>query len=200
MPQTLYIREGKGEAARQRKVTVLRSWQSADGRALYLHANGIYGYKDGTPIKDIRELSIIMDKPSRARAELWWKIKGRKISQAFYDAEAVRLEELASRGVPDLVEGDSTPLDELMYIRRPLNKRLRSDFSDPFTWMEVFETRPDWWGGASMIDINGYRYERVDDPGQEEAPPGDPDPDDPGASLDPDDAGGSEPETTAGEL
>lgn len=160
--------KGPGGQTMHKKVTVLRSWQMADGRAVYLHADGVYGHIDHAPVASKKELGIIPPGPQRAAAELWWESVGAALAESFYAQRAIELEKQALRGLP--LPGDVTSLDEALYIRRPVRDRKRSSFSAPFTWQTFFSQRPDWWGQAGVVEIGEWRYERfsAEAPGPDE--------------------------------
>ena len=141
-------------------VKVLRSWQDGSGRQVYLHANGIYGYKDGSPVRTQAELDVIGSKIQREMARRWWDATGKKLSAEFYkkkeDAERARHD--------DFIESSSessTERDQVLYRVRPKGGR-KADWSEPFAWMERFNVRPDWWGQAEGIVLKGFEYEKVD--------------------------------------
>jgi len=174
----------KDGSTRLKTVTVIRLWSQSDGKQLFLHSNGTYGYKDGSPVISAREFDIISDPHQRERAMDWWDRTGERISREFYEK---REEEEIARQETDVpvVEGDFSSVDVIQYIRRPLKTRSRAAYGDPSTWYEWFDARPDWWGFARVIEIQGYRYEIVE-PGQN----ADGDPDDSGRTT----ADGSEPD------
>lgn len=142
-------------------VKIIRAWSEGNGNQLFLHANGTYGYKDGSPVKSEAELNIITDKGQRRLARLWWEQTGARKSRDYYRKQEQRLLERQSAGVPNVVLGDASDLDMVLYIRRPITTRSRDAFSDPNTWYEWFDARPEWWGYATVIELAGYRYERV---------------------------------------
>jgi hypothetical protein len=135
---------------------------------LYLHKNGTYGYKDGAPVKDKNELAAIADPIARKLALHWWQVTGQNLSDEHYQRREAQLEELAMRGVAGAEPGDNTSLDQVMYMRRPIKDRRRAAYSDPSTWQSFFDQRPAWWGLASVIEISGYRYERIDPEAEEQ--------------------------------
>jgi len=161
--QTLYIKikDGQGRV-RNRVVKVIRAWTEGGGKQLFLHADGTYGYKDGAPALNEAELDIISSPAQRKLAQLWWNRVGARKSADYYRKQEQDLQERQSQGVLESVSGDSSDLDMILYIRRPVTTRARDAFSDPSTWYEWFETRPEWWGFANVIEISGYRYEVVE--------------------------------------
>ena len=140
-------------------VKIIRAWGDSGGAMIYLHHNGIYGYKDGSPIRDAKELNIIGDVRQKTLALSWWERIGHKISQQYYDEREKALIERQEAGIMPLGMGDISDLDAVQYIRRPVKDRKRAAFSDPHTWYEWFEARPDWWGQAAVIELGAYRYE-----------------------------------------
>ena len=175
MVQKLFIKKRTPDGGSERRqVTVLRSWQEAGGAAVYFHKNGVYGYKDGAPVRSLAELSVIAtDPPAFNLAKKWWAAVGAKMSAEYYAAKDAELEELAQRSIGAAggnASGDNTSLDMVQYIRRPIKDRRRQAFSDPSTWSAFFDQRPDWWGAAGVIEIGEYRYEMVQaDPDEEGA-------------------------------
>ena len=142
-------------------VTIVRAWTETNGGQLFLHQNGTYGYKDGSPVVSKQDFNLISDPHQKAAALDWWDRKGERLSNEFYERKA---EEDAHRQEQEkpVIEGDFSDLDVIQYIRRPIEKRTRAAYSDPCTWLEWFDGRPDWWGFARVIEIRGYRYEVVD--------------------------------------
>ena len=142
-----------------RSVKIIRAWSDASGAMVYLHHNGIYGYKDGAPIRDPKEVNIIGDGRQKILALSWWERAGHKISQQYYEEREKELMERQESGITPLGMGDVSDLDAVQYVRRPVKDRKRAAFSDPHTWYEWFEARPDWWGQAAIIELGAYRYE-----------------------------------------
>ncbi|MFW5930452.1 MAG: hypothetical protein ACOCQI_01760 [Desulfosalsimonas sp.] len=141
-------------------VKVLRSWQDGSGRQLYLHSNGVYGYKDGTPVRTKGELDIIGSSVQREMAKQWWEASGRELSRKFYEEQKQKeRERMADFRVPD--SGSQTEYDQAMYKRKPVGSKKKEDWSEPFAWMEMFDKRPDWWGQAEKITLQGYQYAKV---------------------------------------
>lgn len=152
MAQILYVKQAQGQKA----VHIIRTWLDASGKSVYLHADGHYGYKDGSPLKARSELDLIGDKTQRALAQAWWDRFGQKQSESYYAAlEATNLEAAGDfREVPV----DTSELDAILYIRRPVGRK-KGAVSSPHSWMEWFSKRPDWWGQAKKIDFADYVYE-----------------------------------------
>jgi len=169
--QTLYVkdRDEKGKE-NLRPVKIIRAWQDSDGRQVFLHHTGVYGYKDGSPVRGEAEFDIITAETQKKLALNWWKKIGRRMSEEHYQQKAAEDLDRQTRGVPTVVDGDVSDLDMVLYRRRPLKgKRV---FGDPQTWYAWFEARPDWWGHAAIIEISGYRYERTELADDEEAAEG----------------------------
>ena len=160
MAQKLFVKTtGPHGNPVMKEVNVLRSWQESDGRQIYLHANGVYGYKDGSPIAKAQELDIIGDPTQRKMAQAWWNRVGIQLSGGHYDKLREETEKRQMEGLPVIAEGESN-LDAVTYIRRPLKDKRKKAFGDPAPWPEFgFTQRPDWWGQASGIDLGAYRYE-----------------------------------------
>lgn len=154
MTQLLYLKGDKG----LREMKVIRSWQDSQGAQIYLHASGVYGYKDGSPVMDEKEFDIIGDATQKKLALKWWKNKGRKLSREFYEAREQEMEQRQEAEIPT-IEGDVSDLDAALYRRR---KGKTGKWSDAATWYEFFKARPDWWGYAENITIAGHTYELLD--------------------------------------
>lgn len=137
-------------------VTVLRSWQDASGAQIFLHTNGVHGYKDGAPVRNKHEFAIISNKAQRHMAEMWWERRGKKMSEEYYGAIEER--EMAAAG--DFQALDATAknqeLDLAMYRRSPAGSP--GAMSPPAPWMEFFPARPDWWGQADAIQFSDWLY------------------------------------------
>jgi hypothetical protein len=160
MTQKLYVKTKDGS---QIEVNILRSWSDISGRHIFHHAQGHYGYKDGTPLISETEFDSIGDPGQRTQAKNWWKRTGRAMSEKYYAQAAA----LARESIGDfrIVEDETmTSLDAVLYTRRPT---LKGAISKPRSWMEWFAKRPDWWGQARKIDFLDYVYEMV----QEETAP-----------------------------
>ncbi|MBU2549028.1 MAG: hypothetical protein KKB20_11480 [Proteobacteria bacterium] len=175
MPQKLNVKvRGPNGESITREVVVIRIWQESSGRQIFLHANGVYGYKDGSPVQRVDELSIISDSIQRKAALAWWERKGRNLSAEHYARVREEIEALQRLGLPEPEDGDVSALDTVLYRRRLVKDRRKAAFSEPSTWFEWFDHRPDWWGFASVIEIGEMRYELVGDEeveaGEEEEP------------------------------
>ena len=109
-----------------------------------------------------QEFDIISDPTQHRLACNWWDRVGEQMSAGFYDARDKEIERRQLEGVP-VVEGDSSNLDAMVYIRRPAKDKRKKAFSEPSTWPEFgFDVRPDWWGIAGMIELGAHYYEKVD--------------------------------------
>lgn len=175
--QTLYINKRDPDTGESRRVavTVVRSWSDVSGANIFLHSNGIYGYKDGAPVRADAEFAIIGDPIQRRQAEKWWSLVGREMSAKYYNERSNEIESRNLRGLPALDAG-ALDLDSVLYRRRPIADRRRVAYGDPSLWPVFFASgRPDWWGHAGVIEIDGYRYERVEIDEEEDAedPPDD---------------------------
>jgi len=163
MTQDLFIKDTDPKTGKSsmKKVTIIRSWQDASGKQLYLHMNGTYGYKDGSPVKTAHELDeLIHDKHQAAAAKAWWERTGKALAEQFYVEKDKQDEERQRRLTP--VQGDLSELDTAVYTRRPVNDRRKNAWSGPGTWVTWFTARPEWWGLATTIEIQGYRYKLVE--------------------------------------
>jgi hypothetical protein len=162
MPQKLFVKttdeEGKSGL---KEVHIIRSWQESSGLQLYLHKNGIYGYKDESPVMKVREFDIIGDPIQKKAALAWWNRAGKKLSEEFYKKRDEEIEK--GLGYMPVIEGDDSNLDAAQYIRRLISDRSKKAWSEPSTWFDWFkEGRPEWWGSANLIEIGHYRYKKMD--------------------------------------
>lgn len=151
------------------KVKVVRSWANADGPNIYLHHNGVYGYKDGAPVKSEAELIATIHAPVQQRmARSWWRAIGNRLATDYYAAKQ-QMEESASADYRQLDDGANSALDMLLYRRRGV--KAGSAISGAKSWMEMgFAERPDWWGQARLIEFGEWVYERVDEPDMADSP------------------------------
>lgn len=147
--QKLFVKQGD----EMREIHVLRSWQDISGRQIFLHSNGLYGYKDGTPVKSVTEFDI-MPIEHRKQAVSWWNRGGHKVSADYY-AEMERKTAEKAGDFQAMLGDSNTALDAVLYSRR---SKKGGALSAPRSWMEWFEKRPDWWGQASEIQFNDYKY------------------------------------------
>jgi hypothetical protein len=153
-------------------VHVHRSWQDINGKHIFLHHNGVYGFKDGSPIKSPADLEVLPPEHRRL-AMAWWSRVGSEMSAQFYSGK----EEEAARNAGDYqeqlaAEEFNTKLDSVLYSRRPIvNGKAKGAVSAPKPWMEFgFTRRPDWWGQAKAIAFPDYAYSMLDPEEKEEAP------------------------------
>jgi hypothetical protein len=150
--QKLFVKQGD----EMKEIHVLRSWQDISGRQIFLHHNGVYGYKDGTPVKNITEFDI-MPIEHRQQAVAWWKRGGQKLSADHYAEQEKKVQEKAGDFQAMMGDGN-TALDSVLYTRR---SKKGGAVSAPRSWMEWFEKRPDWWGQATHIQFNDYIYTMI---------------------------------------
>lgn len=168
--QTLQVKLKDGTT---KTVYVHRSFQDIAGRHVYLHHNGVYGNKDGTPIRSASELEILpLD--HRRLALAWWKRTGEALAAEYYGQK----EEEAARNAGDfqekLAEQEvNTRLDSVLYTRRAVSGgKARGAVSAPRPWMEFgFTRRPDWWGQAKSIAFPDYGYTMLDPEAGQLSPP-----------------------------
>jgi len=135
------------------KLNVRRSWTNAGGQMVMLLENGQYVYKNGEPVKSGLELSqLIGDPHQRAAAMAYFTRSGEAFAASYYAArdKAVR----ARSGVADTSE-----FDPVLYVQRAIGA---TDWLGPFAWAELFARRPQWWGAAEQIQIDGKAYLRQD--------------------------------------
>jgi hypothetical protein len=155
MAQTLYVKNPDGG---QRAVKIVRSWGTSGGTSVYLHTNGRYAYKDGTPLKSANELDILPF-VQREAAIAWWKRVGEAESVAYYEGKLQQARDTAGDFQAEIKNTDE--LDAVNYIRRKTGAKKTAAATAPHTWMEWFPVRPDWWGQARMIAFMDYAYEMV---------------------------------------
>jgi len=162
MAQKLFIKVTNPDGTTgQKEINVIRSWQESDGRQIFLHTNGVYGYKDESPVLKKEDLNIISDPTQHRLALNWWDRTGKEMSAGFYDAREKEIERRQLEGVPVPVDGDVSNLDAMVYIRRPVKDKRKKAFSEASTWPEFgFKVRPEWWGNAGMIELGAYHYEK----------------------------------------
>lgn len=158
MPQTLYVKTKSGSHI---EVTVLRSWSDISGKHIFLHAHGLYGYKDGSPVRNVTEFDIIGDQNQRRLAVHWWERIGKEYSARYYEAEETRARErIGDFRIEE--EINQTVYDAVLYARRPAGIK-KGAVSAPRSWMEWFAKRPDWWAQAKKIEFLDYVYEMLDE-------------------------------------
>ena len=165
----LKVKDKEGKTS-YKPIEVIRSWQQADGQHIFLHKNGVYGYKDESPVRAREELeNVITSKEHRKIALDWWDRFGKKISAKYYDEEDARLEALADSNLMG-PEGDISNLDMVQYQRRTVKNRSAKAYSAPGGWHEWFDKRPDWWGIAKTIELGAFYFRRVAPEDVEEKP------------------------------
>jgi len=164
--QTLMIKNRKNPKGEPKAVVVLRSWSNAAGQAIFLHQNGIYGYKDGSPIREDKELlDLIHDPMQRRHAMNWWEQFGRDYSERYWAKYTEALDQAYSTRMAVPTTGDHAGLDMIQYQRRASKDRREQAFSDPVTWSELgYDQRPEGWGLAKALDTGEFYFRRVDLP------------------------------------
>ncbi len=155
MAQTLYVKMPGGG---QREVKIVRTWGTSGGTSVYLHANGRYAYKDGTPLQSRNELDIL-PLVQREAALAWWERAGNKEATAHYEAQLQAARTAAGDFQTEIKNTDE--LDAINYIRRKSGGKKTTAATAPKTWMEWFPKRPDWWGQARTISFADFAYEMV---------------------------------------
>jgi hypothetical protein len=178
MPQKLFIKDYKRDEAgrpikdpktgkfiqESKEIYIIRSWSKQNGTQIYLHANGVYGYKDGSPVKSRKELEdpdLIGSKIQRDRALAWWDRKGESYSKEFYEKRERMLAEIEDE-TP--VTEKISELDAALYMRRAVSAKggASKKYSEPSTWFEWFDERPPWWGLLDIAQDAEYYYKKVD--------------------------------------
>jgi len=147
---------------------VHRCYQDITGKQIFLHADGSYAYKDGSPVQDAAEFNLLPE-AHRQIALAWWKRVGEKKSQAYYSQLAERNQKRAGDFQEKLAaQENNTLLDSVLYGRKALVAGGKyGAIATPKSWMEHgFSHRPDWWGQAKIISFANCQYVM-----QEEAPP-----------------------------
>jgi len=146
--QTLQITQPDPETGDEKVVKrkVVRSWHTADGREVYLHADGTYGQKNGLPVMSASDLDVIDDARQLRAAQAWWESAGKRRAAAVYDSAAA---------------DPARDNDEYVLYFTYAGKRPK-DPGPGISFREAgFPVRPSWWGPAAMIDLGGTVYERV---------------------------------------
>lgn len=161
MPQTLFVELDKtpGGEKQTRAVSVIRSWQAADGSTIMLFSNGSYGYRNGEPVRSAEEFEIIVTPVQIKAALAWWARAGKELSEAYYAAKARREAELAG-DFQSMIDSGESDLDAALYTR--ISVIDPGQVSGPFSWMDLFQRRPDWWGQAMQIRFGDYEYQRAE--------------------------------------
>jgi len=168
MAQKLFIKMADGS---QQPVKVIRSWATSGGNSVFLHENGRYAYKDGSPLKSAAELDIL-PRVQREAALAWWIRKGRAEAEAHYEAKLAKDREAAGDFRAEVPFPDE--LDAATYCRKRSDAKSKNPaISAPHAWMEWFPKRPDWWGQAKEISFTDYTYVMAEAPSGDEGALGD---------------------------
>lgn len=146
------------------EVLVSRSWATASGATLFLHASGVYGYLDTAPVRTEEELYIIENKAQRAAALKWWQFYGKALSEKYYSEVEAR--EQAAQG--DFQNDGAIPVTELDCVLYQ-SRTKGGTWALPFSWMSKFPARPDWWGQADSIAFKDVEYRVAGAPGADVA-------------------------------
>jgi hypothetical protein len=141
-----------------KQVMVIRSWQDASGAQVMLFENGSYGYRNGEPIRSEAEFDIMTSAVQRKAAIAWWTRAGQEISESYYAAKQRREEEM--QGDFQAFTGSDSDLDSILYTRAPSGNQ--QETSGPFSWMDLFPKRPDWWGQAISIRFGDFVYAQAE--------------------------------------
>jgi len=139
---------------------VHRCYQDITGRQIFLHADGSYGYKDGSPVKDAAEFNLLPE-AQRQIALSWWQRVGEKKSQVYYSQLAEQNKKLAGDFQETLAaQENNTRLDSVLYGRKAIVAGGKyGAIETPKSWMEHgFSHRPDWWGQARIINFANCQY------------------------------------------
>lgn len=170
--QVLELKNRRNPKGKPKQVRVIRGWSDANGQALFLHDNGIYGYKAGAPVKSEKELHDLINDPMQLKYALnWWERVGRGYSERYYAKYEEALEQAYSTRLTT-PHGDHGGLDMVQYQVRPSKDRKEAAFGDPKSWAELgYEQRPEWWGMARTMDTGELYFRRVDLPEQGELDP-----------------------------
>lgn len=159
MPQKLMVEVTDSAGNKStRTVNVVRSWQDAGGALIIMFHNGSYGYKNGEPVRNASEFNIISSPVQHKAALAWWERAGRELSEAYYAAKERREAELHGDYRAEI--GSESQYDSVLYTRTPTDKP--DDVSGPFSWMDLFNKRPDWWGQAQMIGFGDFAYRKAE--------------------------------------
>lgn len=141
-------------------VTVIRTWTDADGMQIHLHTDGVYGYKDGSPVRTKEELENIPQEDHRDMALAWWNNGGKKRSAEHYRALREKQKARISDYSPTPAQAASD-LDQTMYHRYPAAGGKPKELPPAQPWMQFFAKRPDWWGQAAGVSFDEWTYERA---------------------------------------
>ncbi len=161
MAQKLFIKVTNPDGTTgQKEINVIRSWQESDGRQIFLHTNGVYGYKDESPVLKKEDLNIISDPTQHRLALNWWDRTGKEMSAGFYDAREKEIERRQLEGVPVPVDGDASNLDAMVYIRRPVKDKRKKPFQRPAHGPSSGLRSDPSGGKCGMIELGAYHYEK----------------------------------------
>jgi hypothetical protein len=161
MTQKLFIEIAEANGQRtQQEVHVIRSWQQADGSHIFLFANGSYCFRNGAPVRSLADLAVITSPVQHRAAEAWWIRSGEALSKSYYAAVEERERRIAGDFQVDGGAMSDSDLDAVLYLRtsafEPSAQR-----EGPFSWMDLFQKRPDWWGQANVITFEDWTYQRL---------------------------------------
>lgn len=161
MTQKLFVEIADPSGQRtQQEAHVIRSWQAADGTHIYLFANGSYCYRNGAPVRALADFAVIASPVQRKAAEAWWARSGEALSKSYYAAVEERERRLAGDFQVDGGALSDSELDAVLYYRQPAND-LSAPREGAFSWMDLFQKRPDWWGQANVITFEDWTYQRL---------------------------------------
>jgi hypothetical protein len=159
--QDLFITVAKDGKETTKKVTIIRCYQDAGGGEVYVHANGTYGYRDGSPIRTEAELDIIGNSRHKKVAVEWFRRNKKNIDDYYAklaEKEAESLGDFNPSGRPE------SELDLVQYHRFETGKKPKKlADAGSHTWMELFKARPDWWGLSSEIVFPDWTYVKAVD-------------------------------------
>lgn len=167
---TIKTRDADGNEV-LRTVQVLRAWHDASGRHIYLHHNGVYGYKDGSPVRSPDEFAVMGNSRHRNLAMTWWEKTGKALSRRHYSEVEEQIRARTADFTP-VEPDDATEFDGVLYRWRQRGKK-NAKWEGPCGWMERFERRPDWWGQAEYLVLAGVEYQKAtagDDSGEKVSP------------------------------
>lgn len=159
MPQKKFVTKTDPRTGQETRVeqNVLRTWQDAGGGQVSLFTNGVYGHSDGSPVRRPDEFGLISNKHQRQAAEQWWLRAGKELSKSYY--EAIDREERRLSGDYNPAHGADTEKDSTLYYRQDVTS---GEIQGPFSWMDLFPKRPDWWGQGRGVAFDDYEYVRAD--------------------------------------
>jgi hypothetical protein len=157
MQNLIYVDKDKNGKPFSREVPVIRAYAVANGKTVYLHKNGVYGYLNGSPVESFEVLEHVIKNPNQlGLARNWWETRGKKLSEEYYRAK----DEDEKKRLMQYEEAIAvSERDSWTYAR------VSEDGAEevpPSAWMDFFSMRPEWWGKAREIDLGDYRYIRSD--------------------------------------